>query len=677
MGVAVFADDVPTAQVNEPLCTPALDTMNSGYSEDEAFCSAVTPLSPPSDEVCSTEMICTETAALTGPADATNEATCRSNSNEGDCVTESVDCTWMQRCEYDAGRAQCNAEDVPGEAGLLKYLAALSPVMVMGITLGIAFPLVVFVFFYVPRCFNCCGGRKANKGICPIFNGNGMCPNSADPALVGFRYSAQQIRCFKLFFLLFFLITLVGGIVGMAGNSLLASGLQGTIDTFIYELAKTVDTVERVFTKIVELDDSNQMDDSMIESIAQIKCFVASSQVAISESAAAVLDLRTLVVLVVCLIPMALTALGVLAAVCNSKHLSCCIAVVMSLLLVVVWISFGLHGYLAMIFGDLCLEMDLSLHFEDGQSVVVPFLPNDMNPCSGDSGYDSMFDEVEAAAGEALPEGAEAIRKFCNKEGDFEQLKYFEIDCSDVSGEGKMLTGTAGSYTVNANTQLTLDVFKLTKQSIMVEDPGINPQMLEGVTLASSGSCTADAEAYDGSTMAGRCPDRDPNGDCLPGCGTAKVGADNDVLDLLGGGVPGLEISSCPDSAMKSLEDCGSLGPERCGFPKLQQLACLITGGMDALAKLANFLDLLDNEIKPILRCENVKGMFKSMYMPLCVDSMNGFGLVTASNGLGGVIMLLMVPFSIIATKRLDKTHRALKTDVKQDASYTGASAGM
>jgi len=464
----------------------------------------------------------------------------------------------------------------------------------------------------------------------------------------------------------------------LAGNALLTDGLQGTLDNFIYEISKTVDTVQQVFEKIVALDESGEMmDESMTQSIDEIKCFVASLQAAINDSAKEVFELRTLAVLVVCIIPMAVTALGLVAAVCNSKHISCCVAMLMSMLMVVVWISFGLHGYLGMIFGDLCLEMDLSLHFEDGQKVVIPFLPSDMNPCSGDSGYDAMFDEVEAGAADSLPAGADAIKQFCKKEGDFEDLKYFVIDCATVSGAGKMLTGSEGSYSVNTNTQLTLDVFKWSKENIFVEDPGINPQMLEGATtLVSSASCTDDAEEYDASTMEGRCPDEDPNGNCLPNCGTRiDPGADNDVIDLMGTAASSLlDIQSCPENARKSLEQCGSRGPEGCEFPKLQKLACLITGGMDALAKLADFLDLLENDIKPILRCENVKSMFKSMYMPLCVDSVNGFGMVTASNLVGGVIMLLMIPFSVIATKRLDKENQSTtKTAVNQDISYTGA----
>jgi hypothetical protein len=684
--VAVNADNVPTLVVADPACYADLEETNSEYQADVTFCAAVIPLEPASAEACSSTMICTEFDALTGPGDAAKETYCRESTTEAGCIAESrADCSWEKRCAYDDGRAQCWAEEVEGEAGLIKYVAALFPTMLLAITIAIVFPLLVFFGWYVWRCFNCCGGRKANKGLLCSCRQTGMCPQSTDPALADFVYGKKQIWCFKGLFLLFFLFTLVGSLVGMAGNSLLNDGLQGTVDTFVYELSVTVETVESVFAQIVALDDgSSGMDPSMQESISEIKCAVASMQSAINDSAPQVFELRALAVLVVCLIPMAVTALGLVAAWCNSKCLSCCIALMMSWLMILVWISFGLHGYLGMIFGDLCLEMDLSLHYPAGSSVVIPFLPSDMNPCSGDSGYDAMFDEVAAGAEEALPAGADAIKDFCNKAGSFTDLSYFVIDCTGVTGAGKMLSGAYPNYIRNPGTSLTLDVFKSTKDNIFVEDPGINAEMVVAGALVPGASCTSDAEAYDASTEAGRCPDKDPNSDCLPSCcancpadniGDNTV-ANNDVTDLPGisGAIAlGVTISTCPATARKSLEQCGSLGADGCKFPKLQGLACKITGGMDQLADLAAFVALLENDIKPILRCEFVKDMFKSMYMPLCVDSMNGFALVTAANGLGGVIMLLMIPFSVIATKRLDKQNQAMKTAVNQDVSYTGA----
>ena len=96
-----------------------------------------------------------------------------------------------------------------------------------------------------------------------------------------------------------------------------------------------------------------------------------------------------------------------------------------------------------------------------------------------------------------------------------------------------------------------------------------------------------------------------------------------------------------------------------CVNPSLYETACNIVS-TDAGADLADFLDLRDTQIRPMKNCvfggeHLLTGLFSAMYMPLCVDAVSGFGLVSASNGLGGVVMLLMLPFSVMATKRLDK----------------------
>ena len=78
-----------------------------------------------------------------------------------------------------------------------------------------------------------------------------------------------------------------------------------------------------------------------------------------------------------------------------------------------------------------------------------------------------------------------------------------------------------------------------------------------------------------------------------------------------------------------------------------------------------------------LLSCEFIKDVFGGMYMPLCVDSMNGFGMVTAANGLGGFVMIIMIPFSIMATKRYNKENTgaagAVVDDSEQKGGYVGA----
>ena len=65
-----------------------------------------------------------------------------------------------------------------------------------------------------------------------------------------------------------------------------------------------------------------------------------------------------------------------------------------------------------------------------------------------------------------------------------------------------------------------------------------------------------------------------------------------------------------------------------------------------------------------------------AMYMPLCVDSVNGFALLGQSGALGAVLMTMMLPFSVVAMKRYDKDNIVAKgvadDDKAEDDFYLG-----
>ena len=61
----------------------------------------------------------------------------------------------------------------------------------------------------------------------------------------------MQTRCFKVSFLLFLIITFIAGLVGFVGNNLLNAGLIGTTGLFVYEMARNIETVERVLGSVV------------------------------------------------------------------------------------------------------------------------------------------------------------------------------------------------------------------------------------------------------------------------------------------------------------------------------------------------------------------------------------------------------------------------------------------
>merc|ERR1711924_21836 len=205
-----------------------------------------------------------------------------------------------------------------------------------------------------------------------------------------------------------------------------------------------------------------------------------------------------------------------------------------------------------------------------------------------------------------------------------------------ASGTGKLLTGTFPNYAVQPASTLTLGMFADAKNDIMITDVGVV-----------DASCKSDAETYDADTN--KCPNEDPDGDCVPACG-------GQTITVTVSGVAVSQILPACENADKSLQQCGGRGVGKCAYPALQQMSCLIVDGLSALDQLNGFSNLLENDIRPLLQCEFIKDVFCGMCMPLCVDSMNGF------------VMVIMIPFSIMATKRYNKENTGAAGAVVDDS---------
>jgi hypothetical protein len=137
----------------------------------------------------------------------------------------------------------------------------------------------------------------------------------------------------------------------------------------------------------------------------------------------------------------------------------------MGWLVIIVWISFGLHGLLAVIVSDLCLEIDLVLHVPKHEPVDVSFFPGGVLPCGEDSEFAELSTEIEKAAMQPLLIGGDMMRDFCNRDSggrsgeswDFTALatpvgpgggapaRRLVIDCSAAAGPAKLLRLVPGS----------------------------------------------------------------------------------------------------------------------------------------------------------------------------------------------------------------------------------------
>merc|ERR1711871_257035 len=204
------------------------------------------------------------------------------------------------------------------------------------------------------------------------------------------------------------------------------------------------------------------------------------------------------------------------------------------------------------------------------------------------------------------------------------------LDCTGITGPGKILDGVYPNYVVG---DFTLYNFPAAFELIRIADPGVQP------------TCTRDFPT----AAAGTCPDVDPGNSCtIPANPAAPT--------------------------YRLLPDCAKPGDavNGCQYPDSYELACALISD-PAIGTANDLVDLLETEIQPLVRCEWGKDLFGAMYMPMCVDATSGFALVTASNGFGGVIMLIMLPFMVAATKRLDKRNQIGKVEVFQgDTTNSG-----
>ena len=205
---------------------------------------------------------------------------------------------------------------------------------------------------------------------------------------------------------------------GFVGNARLAWGLEDSVDAMLYELAARVDDFEATLGSInavvfepepteasctgenggrygddgftwipmaCDLDAASDgradcpeegcdyvaagwtteatLSEAQLSAVADLRCLVGRSQQAVRANGPQVFGARALAVHLICGVPILVAILGVVAAVISSPKLSCFVTGAwLSWLLIVVWLSFGLHAYLAVIFGDLCMELDLTLH---------------------------------------------------------------------------------------------------------------------------------------------------------------------------------------------------------------------------------------------------------------------------------------------------------------------------
>ena len=284
------------------------------------------------------------------------------------------------------------------------YAQSLIVPVLLPVLLGILY-IILMPIWYVLRCCHCCGGRKASIGRC-----KGLCCNNYDekPSYVAGRKFCDSINFCKFLTFICFLLCAVAAVIGLAGNNMVDTGLRGTMDVTIYELRTLLQVcglpgggryvllpphmsaalllLTAHFWRTCAQDGNtilSQMNwiaadmgalgatDMVAEitgdqtcQLADLDKTVRDGEADISDTQDLVLDIRMLAVMVIFLVPLLFSFVFFIT---NLLQCCWCLTCLGALLILVPgllsFISAGVHLSIALVTSDLCLEMDLHLHY--------------------------------------------------------------------------------------------------------------------------------------------------------------------------------------------------------------------------------------------------------------------------------------------------------------------------
>lgn len=399
------------------------------------------------------------------------------------------------------------------------------------------------------------------------------------------------------------------------------------------------------------------------------------------------------------------------------KFLACCSNVWAWVLLLIVCLSAALHGVLAFVFADICYEVDLHLatyYLQEspkfGDYEKLNFLPPEAADfCGPDGSLAFVEGQFDAQMDASVQMGIDFVSDACNPDPVSDSADF--MDCSQVD----ILEECSPQNPCEHDDDLYGP-----KQVACTEETSsmLVPAIWTSTNTWSSGTCsdstfTTEAECIE----AGRCnnvgnesPD-DATACALlytVPCGWAywnsiMGGVPNQLMirnvDLVDLNALDTNDASGSDDIMSCLEargwdplagdplepqmyrdcyletDCGGT----CQFITFRACAtdCINptskTETQEVVAKIeeattmvGELEDLLKEKAMPLLRCTFVSEMFADLFIPLCVDAVGGFGVISIANGFSFFALIISFPVGVMATKRL------VKKKVSPEVSYIG-----
>ena len=584
------------------------------------------------------------------------------------CQPDSAEALGSQRflaaC-YDTAPAGCvdsccSVEDLgPDELDLPKYVISVGPTLAGAVALALVWEALCLLWFLSRRWCGMFGGRTpSSKCQCPCFGKH----------FAG--YGTVHMGIFRGMAALYCCSTLVSAIISLIGNARVSSGLSSATDILQYELGQLADNFDATLLRVAKGGGGPSAVPSatMLSVAADFRCQVAGMQGEVDSSGGSALLIRAILAPTLAVVPVLIAGAGFFAALNNRSQLIGNVSVGLVPAVFLVFLSSGMHMLIAVILGDLCTEIDLVLHTPKGEAVSLPFLPADppLLPCGGDNGngLSKLEDELLRQMQPALDFVANQIRQACNYEEEFEGFQFANLNCTGVAGtllqggSGLDRSGpgppySAGRYSAG-NIEHALVAITLGDPGIAVDADGVDTQ---------GGFCVISAEKVAAS-----------EGSAVCGLEEAAVSTCQPPTAWLNAASRGRRQEQVALETRRTLGDCGSVGPHGCKLPLLQSLACRIASEKNVMLTRARELAQLNaHTIEPLGRCEFIHEIFAPVFMAVCVDGLSGLRLLDFAGKLCGGTLLLMIPYTVMATKRLDeKNQRGIVGKVSPDGGGAG-----
>merc|ERR1712230_350872 len=361
--------------------------------------------------------------------------------------------------------------------------------------------------------------------------------------------------------------------------------------------------------------------------LADLDKTVQDGEADISDTQDLVLDIRMLAVMVIFLVPLLFTFVFFIT---NLLQCCWCLTCLGALLILVPgllsFISAGVHLSIALVTFDLCLDMDLHLHYYSYDNATrhepenLAFMPPDASSVCGANGdFAFVSEEINTKLDEVVQAGVDLIMASCNSNDAVGQ--YF-MDCDAVTAFTGSYPNFARAASVNRLTDIAAIANQLKLRNLGANAPTTVPSPITDAPKDVLACLCESQTVYAGRNDVNFQTAWDPSG-----------------------------YTTAVTNPLVTLATCASSCTAGTDYKAMaENVTNMLTVSGDVMGRL-NVLKT--DSIDPILDCKFISEIFSALYYPLCVEANPGFTLITISNILSGVALILAFPIAVASTKRI------------------------